>query len=128
RSQPCGLGLEACGNRLAGWTLTREQTAELVHARAIRLDEMVHDLLDRPLAGNACARSLGGRHPGKDLIERGEGRRHTLVDGRRRDARSAVAEVLTRLLLRLVGDCRVHDDLLSAPIVISCRFSARDSG
>src|SRR6266550_2083177 len=101
-------GLERGRDRLAGRAAPGEETPELVEARAVGLDEVVHDLVDRPLTGERRARRLRGRQRRQELVARPKRFGDPRADLGHRQRRGLRPEILTRLLLRLVFELPVH--------------------
>src|SRR5207249_4220135 len=64
------LRLQAGRNRLARRARAGQQAPELVQAGAVRLDEMIDDFLDRPLARERAPGDRGGRKRPEERVER----------------------------------------------------------
>src|SRR2546425_337693 len=67
-SQERRFGLEPRRDRLAGRPPAGEETPELVQPGAVGLDQVIHDLVDRPLARDRRARLLR-RQRRQELVE-----------------------------------------------------------
>src|SRR5262249_51134227 len=113
RPQVRRLGLEAGRHWLAGRALTREQATEFVHARAIRLHQVVHDFLDRPFARNGFPGRLDRGHALENLVQRRERRGDALADGLGRDSSASRREIVTGFFLELIGNASVHRHFLA---------------
>src|SRR3989338_5429060 len=74
----------------------RQEVTKLVDAVAMRLDKVVHHLLDRPLPRDRAPARLALGHPVKQRLGGGEGRPHALVDLGDREEAPLVAQVLPR--------------------------------
>src|SRR5262245_1663682 len=80
---------------------TLQELAELDDARLVRLDEVIHDFLNGPLAGRALGARLALAHAVRELLDGKERGRHTLPDLRHAAAAALLIQVLHRLdLLR----------------------------
>ncbi len=93
--------LERGGDGTAGRSPVFQEIAQLVQARPVGLDEVIHHLLDGPLPGDGPRARLRLADAIEQGLHGGEGRAHSLVDLGGREQRPLLMHVLLGLdLLR----------------------------